>query len=307
MRILVVGAGATGGYFGGRLAEAGRDVTFLLRPARATQIRRDGLQIISPHGNAAVRPHVVTKDGIGGTYDVVLLTVKAYALDGALDDLAPAVGADTMIVPVLNGLRHIDVLIRRFGEKPVLGGVCLVATTLDPEGRIRQLAEFQELIYGERSGAGSTRIEALDREMQGVGFKARASDTILLEMWRKWILLATLGGITCLMRGTVGEIEAAPDGADFALRFLAEIVAVATAAGYKPGEDFLVRTRATVTAPGSAQVPSMYRDLQQGLPVEVDQIIGDMLARARRLGVPTPLLALAFTHLKIYQDRISAR
>src|SRR5579863_1436488 len=148
MRILVVGAGATGGYFGGRLAEAGRDVTFLVRPKRAAQLRENGLQILSPHGDVTLRPQLVTADRITGPYDAVLLTVKAFALDAALADVAPAVGPRSMIVPVLNGMRHVDTLIARFGEKPVLGGVCLVATTLDPQGRIKQLAEFQQLIYG---------------------------------------------------------------------------------------------------------------------------------------------------------------
>src|SRR5580698_4321262 len=306
MRILVVGAGATGGYFGGRLAQAGRDVTFLVRPKRAAQLQADGLQILSPHGDVTLTPKLVTADAIAAPYDAVLLTVKAFALEAALRDLVPAVGADSMIIPVLNGMRHVDALTKRFGEGPVLGGVCLVASTIDPQGRIRQLADFQQLVYGERSGEMSARVTALDAAMQGGRFVARASGAILQEMWEKWILLATLGAITCLLRGTVGDIEAAPGGAALALAVLDDCVAVATRSGYPPSAAFLERTRASVTAKGSASAPSMYRDLTQGLPVEADQIVGDMLARAQGFGIAAPILAAAYAGLSIYQKRIAA-
>jgi len=307
MRILVVGAGATGGYFGGRLAQAGRDVTFLVRPGRAEQLRADGLRIVSPHGDATLTPQLVTAGHIASTYDVVLLSVKAYALDRALDDLAPAVGTDSMVLPVLNGMRHLEVLTKRFGEEPVLGGVCVVATMLDDQGRIVQLADTQELTYGELDGVPSARVAALDSIMQGAGFKARASQAIVQEMWEKWVFLATLGGITCLMRGTVGEIEATPGGADLARQFFSECAAIATASGHPPDEGFTARIMATVTAPGSPLASSMYRDLQRQRSVEVDHILGDLLGRARHLGVAAPLLAAAFTHLRIYQQRLSAR
>lgn len=306
MRILVVGAGATGGYFGGRLAAAGRDVTFLVRPKRAEQLRADGLRILSPHGDVTLAPKLVTADAIAAPYDVVLLTVKAFALEAALRDLVPAVGPDSMIVPALNGMRHVAALTARFGEGPVLGGVCLVAAMLDAQGRIKQLAEFQQLVYGERGGEMSARVAALDAAMQGVGFVARASGAILQEMWEKWILLATLGAITCLLRGTVGDIEAAPGGAALALAVLDDCVAVATRSGYPPSEAFLERTRASVTAKGSASAPSMYRDLTQGLPVEADQIVGDMLARAQGFGLAAPVLQAAYAGLSIYQKRIAA-
>jgi 2-dehydropantoate 2-reductase len=306
MRILIVGAGSTGGYFGGRLAQAGRDVTFLVRPARAEHLRSNGLQIVSPHGDVTLTPTLVTAGNVAAPFDAVLLTVKAFSLDAALDDLAPAVGPETMILPVLNGMKHVDTLAARFGEKAIVGCVCKVATLVDDQGRIVQLSKLHELAYGELNGSPSPRTDRLDRIMQGAGFDARLSRTIEREMWEKWILLATLGGITCLMRGTIGEIEAAPGGADFSLRFLDEVAAVITAAGHKPSEAFLAGARAMMTQQGSAQTSSMYRDLQKGSPVEADQILGDLLVRARHVDVPTPLLAAAFTHLSIYQNRVSA-
>src|SRR5580704_12767233 len=141
MRILIVGAGAVGGYFGGRLAQAGRDVTFLVRPRRAEQIQDQGLRILSPyHGNFTVRPKTITAAQIASPYDIIFLSVKSYDLAAAINDLAPAVGQQTVIIPVLNGMHHMDVLTQKFGEHAVLGGVCFVATEIDSQGRIVQLA-----------------------------------------------------------------------------------------------------------------------------------------------------------------------
>jgi len=305
MRLLVVGAGATGGYFGGRLAEAGRDVTFLVREGRAARLRETGLRLLSPHGDATITPKLVTSGAIDGPYDVVMLTVKAYALDQAIEDIAPAIGPDSFIFPVLNGMRHIDRLVARFGDEAVLGGVCLVATTITQDGYIRQLGGMQELIYGERDGSETTRLAELDDFMKGGGFKAQASRDIMQAMWEKWVFLATLGGITCLMRGTIGEIEAVPGGAEHALQLLSECASVASAAGYGPNEAFLESRGSVLTAKGSALASSMYRDLQQGGPVEVDHILGDMLHRARESDIETPLLATAYTALKVYQTKLS--
>ena len=304
MRILVVAAGSTGGYFGGRLAEAGRDVTFLVRPARAEHLRAYGLQIVSPHGDVTLRPRLVTAGDISDPFDVVLLTVKGFSLDTALCDMAPAVGPNTMILPVLNGMKHVDLLHPRFGEKAVVGCVCKVATMVDGIGRIVQLSKPQELAYGEMNGMESPRIKQLDVFMQGAGFDARLSPVIEREMWEKWVLLATIGGATCLMRGNIGELEAAPGGADFVLRFFNEVVSVAKAVGRPPSEEFLADTRALLTAKGSTQASSMYRDMEKGRPIEAEQIIGDLLARGRQAKIPTPLLTVAYTHLVIYQARL---
>jgi len=304
MRILVVGAGSTGGYFGGRLAAAGRDVSFLVRAQRAEQLRATGLEIISPHGNLTLAPTLVTAGEIAGPYDAVLLTVKGFALEAALDDLAPAIGPETMILPVLNGMRHMETLAERFGRQAVAGCVCKIASHLDDQGRILHLTPLQELAYGELGGEPSARMARLDAVLQGAGFDARLSPAIEQEMWEKWVMLAALGGVTCLMRGNVGEVVATAGGTEFALGFLAEVSAIATAAGHPPGPAFLEQTRALLTQPGSPVASSMYRDLQKGRAVEADQILGDLLARGWRLGVATPLVAAAFSHLTVYQNRL---
>jgi 2-dehydropantoate 2-reductase len=304
MRILIVGAGAVGGYFGGRLAQAGRDVTFLVRPVRAKQLTRDGLRIVSPHGDAVLSPKVVSAEEIDTPYDLVFLSVKAYALEAAMNDFAAAVGRETMILPVLNGMRHVDLLTKRFGEHAVIGGVCLVAAEIDDQGRIVQLADVQRLVYGERNGESTPRLKTLDATLRGAGFDARLSSDIMQAMWEKWIQLASLGAITCLMRGTIGQIVAAPGGTELSIALLNESAAVASACGHKPSEDFLSRNAAAMTKTGSSLTSSMYRDLRKGTPVEADHILGDLIERGSVHGVATPLLKAALVNLRVYQDRL---
>jgi len=307
MRILVVGAGAVGGYFGGRLAQAGRDVTFLVRPSRAKQLRQNGLRITSPHGDVVLTPKLVTTEELDTPYDLVFLSVKAYALNAAMNNFAAAVGPETMIFPVLNGMRHVDLLTKRFGEHAVIGGVCLVASEIDNEGRIVQLADFQQLVYGERNGETTPRLQALDATLQGAGFDARLSTDIMQAMWEKWVQLASLGAITCLMRGTIGEIVAAPGGADLLLKVLDESAAVASACGHKASEALLARHAAVMTEPGSQLTSSMYRDLRKGAPVEADHILGDLIERGDAHGVTPPLLKAAFVSLRVYQGGLQKR
>jgi 2-dehydropantoate 2-reductase len=301
VKILVLGAGATGGYFGGRLAQAGRDVTFLVRERRAAQLRRDGLVIASPHGDAHLTPSIVTSDQLRAEYDLVFFTVKAYGLEQAVKDVAPAVGDNTLIMPVLNGMRHLDVLDDRFGQERVLGGLCAIAGTLDADGTVRQLADLQQVTYGDRQNPGSARVRAVHEQFSGAGFPTTLSDDIVQAMWQKWVFLASPAAISCLMRGTVGDVAAAPGGRAFANGVVDESAAVAAASGHPMPDDELDRIRATMTREGSPFAASMYRDLSQGYPVEADHIIGDLVARAHDHGVAAPLVAAAYTHLGVYE------
>lgn len=307
MRILVVGAGAVGGYFGGRLVQAGRDVTFLVRPKRAEQIKAQGLQIVSPrYGDLTVRPRATTAAQIVSPYDIILLSVKSYSLAAAIDDFALAVGPRTVIIPVLNGIHHMDVLTARFGAEPVLGGVCFVATEIDAQDRIIQLADFQSLTYGELDGKKTSRIEAVHDAFRGAGFDTAISADIVRDMWQKWVFLASIGAITCLLDGNIGEIVGVPGGADLSLSALLECAAIAGACGYPLSEAFLAEKRSQLTAPGSPLTSSMYRDLKEQALVEVDSILGDLIERGRKHGVSAPLLQAAFVRLTIYQRRRAA-
>lgn len=308
MRTLIVGAGATGGYYGARLAEADADVTFLVRPARAAKLAADGLNVRSPLGDLHLPdPPTVTADKLAGAgrFDLILLSCKAYDLDSAVADLAPAVGPDTAILPVLNGMSHLDVLDARFGAERVLGGSCAIAATLAPDGAIRHMSELCSITYGERDGSRSSRIEAVDALMRGLKFQPRLSDVILQEMWEKWVFLATLAGATTLMRAAVGDIVAAPGGTALITALHAECTSVAAASGFEPRAVVAERARAQLTAAGSTFTASMLRDIENRGRIESDHVIGDLIARGERLApeVPFPLLTAVYTGLKAYEAR----
>jgi 2-dehydropantoate 2-reductase len=302
MRILVVGAGATGGYFGGRLLQHGRDVTFLVREQRAAQLARHGLVIRSATGDVELaQPPTIMAADLHAPYDLILLSCKAYGLDQAMADIAPAVGADTAILPLLNGMRQLDLLDARFGAERVLGGQCVIAATLDAQGGVLHLNQSHSLTFGERDGSASERMRRMTRALADSGFDARPSATILQDMWDKWMFLASLAGITCLLRGSVGSIAAAPGGSAAALALLEECRAVAARSGHAPGEATLQRARHVLTETGSTLTASMLRDLQHGHAIEADHVIGDMLARADPQHAAPTLLSLVYAHLKIYE------
>lgn len=304
MRILIIGAGAVGGYFGAQLAAAGRDVTFLVRSTRARDLATQGLRIRSPRGDTLITPKLVRTDEVAAPYDLLLVSVKAYALMDAMEDFAAAVGPQTIILPVLNGMRHLDTLIQRFGAAAVMGGVCRIIAELDNDGRIQKMTDLQQLQYGELSGAVTSRLKHLDATLQCEGIEARHSTEILQAMWEKWVMLASIGAATGLLRGTIGDIAAVPGGAAVTLGLLQESATVASACGHPPSTAFLAEQTATLTAQGSPLTSSMYRDLLRGAPVEVDHILGDLLARGRAHQVATTLLQAAFVNLRIYQARI---
>ena len=310
MRVLVVGAGATGGYFGGRLAAAGRDVTFLVRPARAEALARTGLVLTGPGEDAHVpAPRTVTaaalRDGAAGPFDLVLLSCKAYDLDAALDDVAPAVGPETLVLPILNGLRHLDALDARFGAERVLGGSCSIVATLGPAGEIHRMNDLHLLIFGERDGARTPRIARVETLMAEAGFQARLSRDVVGEMWEKWVFLATLAAATASMRGSVGDILAAPGGRDLIEGLIAECRAVAAAAGHPPRDAFLAGARGKLLDPHSTVTASMLRDIENGARIEADHIVGDLIGRGRALAPDAgrPGLERAYTALKTYEHR----
>ncbi|MBR1123328.1 2-dehydropantoate 2-reductase [Bradyrhizobium lablabi] len=304
MRTLVVGAGAIGGYFGGRLLQAGQDITFLVRPKRTSELARDGLVIKSPGGDVTLKnPPTVQADKLNEKFDVVLLSCKAFDLDDAIKSFAPAVGPDTSIIPLLNGMLHLDVLDKKFGRERVLGGLCAIAATLNEKREVVQLAPMQSLGFGERAGGMSDRVRKIADVVAKGNFNGAPSENVMQDMWEKWVFLASLAASTCLMRTSVGNILAVPGGKDFLLGMLDECSAVASAEGYAPGGPFFQRTRGLLTTEGSPLTASMFRDVKGGFPVEADHVIGDLVARADAAKIPVPKLRTAYTHLKAYEKQ----
>lgn len=305
MRFLIVGAGAVGGYFGGRLIEAGQDVTFLVRARRAAELAGSGLIIRSHYGDINIsKPKTILAENLSSdqAYDVVLLSTKAYDLENAMTSFSAAVGAGTAILPLLNGMKHLDVLIQRFGSERVLGGQCVIAATLNQIHEIVHLNESHDLSFGERDGSLTSRVENIAAAMSKARFQSRLSRSILSEMWSKWVFITSAAGITCLMRSAVGDIVAA-GGSDLTLTLLSECAAVADKEGFPVSAASLERSRKMLTQAGSALTASMLRDIEHGSPIEAGQILGDMLARGQKHGLTTGLLRIAYVHLKSYEAR----
>jgi len=302
MRILVIGAGAIGGYFGGRLLQAGRDVTFLVRPRRAALLSKYGLSIRSRLGDFhEPTPPLVSTEGLAEPFDLIILSCKAYDLDGAITSFAKAVGPKTAILPLLNGMRHLDVLADRFGVERVLGGLCVISATLDANGGIVHLNDLHTIAFGELDGSRSQRIETIASALTGAGFDARLTDEIRQEMWEKWVFIAAAAGITCLMRAAIGDIVAA-GASDLATKLLNECAAIAAIEGFPPRQLPLEQARTILTAAGSPLKASMLRDIEGGMPVEGDHIFGDLLRRAVKSDEHS-VLRIAYLHVKAYEAR----
>ena len=307
MRILVLGAGGTGGYFGGRLAQSGADVTFLVRAPRAVQLDRHGLQIRSPLGDADFPVvHAVAEELKTLTtekpFDLVLISCKAYDLDSSLDAIAPAVGPQTTVMPILNGLLHYAALDARFGRERVLGGLCFISAMKGPEGEVLHLGKPASITFGERDDdPGSVRVRNFAQLCVQAGLDHLASPDINQQLWIKYSFLTALAAGTCLMRADVGTIVAGEGGGEFMHALYRECLAVAEAAGQPVPETSQAAALATLTQAGSPVKASMLRDLEAGQRVEAAHIVGDMLHRGLSSGLDAPLLAAAWCHLQAYE------
>lgn len=307
MKILVLGAGGIGGYFGGRLAQAGADVTFLVRPRRREQLARDGLVVQSPRGDFRMPVRAIESSQAAPGYDFVLFTCKAYDLDSAMEAIAPAVDASTAIVPMLNGLAHLERLDARFGGTRVMGGTAHINVMLKPDGTIWHGDLLQAMWFGERDRSRSPRALALDEAAKRAGIDGGLSEDIERDMWEKIVFLSALAATTCLFRGNVREIVGAPGGREAMVRAVESNRAIAAAEGHAPRPEAIERAIQRLTDPEGLWSASMLRDLEAGGQVEADHVVGWMLERARRHGIDDTILSLAFTHLKAYENRRAAK
>ena len=302
MKILMLGAGGVGGYFGGRLAQSGADVAFLVRPGRRDQLLRDGLVLRSPLGDAVTPVRALTADQVSPGYDLVILTCKAYDLDAALDAISPAMNGDCAVLPLLNGMEQLGRLDARFGAAAVMGGTCQINVNLGSDGVVTHTAPLNRLLFGERDRTRRPRAQALSALLAKTTIDWAWSDDIEQDMWEKMTFLAAFAAATCLFRGNVAEILAAPEGRALATRCYRDLVAIATAEGHAPRPPMLSWSLDRLTTPGP-QSSSMLRDLEAGRPVEADHVVGHALTLARAHGIDDTILSLAYTHLKTYEAR----
>ena len=303
MKILILGAGAVGGYWGAKLARAGFDVTSLLREKRAELVKRNGLVVKSPKGDFTVPVKVVTKGSEGGPYEVVIVACKGYDLPSAMDSIAPAVGANTVIVPILNGHIHFAALDARFGKEKVAGGLARIAGMLGPNGEILHSGS-SGVSFGERDGkpARASLVE-LDAACKKSGIEGGLNANINQDLWDKWVMLGSIASMCSAMRGTVGDIMESDDGSAIMSEILDECCKVAEAEGYKIDDKVAAGLRTGLTQKGGKNVASILGDIEKHGAVEGKQIVGDMLSRARKHGIAAPNLRFAYAHLQTYESR----
>ena len=302
MRYLVLGAGALGGYFGGKLIKGGADVTFLVRPARAAQLQRDGLVVKSQDGEIRTPAKTIQQGQVDGAYDVVLLCCKAYDLNGAMAAIAPAIGDQSVVLPLLNGVRHIDVLTETFGRQRVLGGLTVINAALMPDGTIQQSQlRINITAIGELDGRASPRCAAIKTALEAGGIPVQLSDNIIAAMWMKFFGFACNATVASLTRSRAGAIATSNAGAAFVSAVIEECTRAVTAEGYPPPADTPGLIRGLFSQPDSTYGPSMLIDIEDGRPTEGEHTIGDLMERASRRGVSTPILSAALCNLQAYE------
>lgn len=301
MKILVVGAGAIGGYFGGRLLEKGEDVTFLVREKRKRQLKEYGLVVESVHGDFTVNPKTILAGEDAGPFDVIMLSTKAYHLQAAIEDFRPYVSAHTMILPLLNGIAHLDILINEFGEERVLGGLCFIETTLGENGKVIQTSPIHNLVFGERSGEETERILKLRDAFSNTKASFIYSEQISAEMWNKYLFISLLSGATSLTRSPIGPIRETESGRVALKGIVTEVVTIMEKIGAPIGKEFIDVQLNKINEMGYDMKSSMQRDMEKGLPTEADHFFKYLLDYADKTQIHAPYLQLIYANLKIYE------
>jgi 2-dehydropantoate 2-reductase len=301
LRILIVGAGAVGGYFGGLWTEAGLDITFLVREGRRNAIASSGLTLVREGRELRTQPRVLVSSDIQAAFDIVFLTVPGQALAEAIADIRPAIGPGSAIISSLNGVRHFEALRAAYGDEVVLGSVVKCVTTLDDKGRIVELAPVAEISIGSWADGSSERFEAIRSCLAAGGITARVSAAIHEEIAEKWLMMVALGAANSLLGGTVGDINAEPYGAWAIQTLLDEAHRALVEFGMPPRPAALDALARTLGDTASRQTSSLYRNMLAGRAIEHEPIIGDMLSHVGDHS-NYPLLSAAYARLSVYES-----
>jgi 2-dehydropantoate 2-reductase len=303
MRFLVLGAGALGGLFGAKLLKGGADVTFLVRPQRAAQLRRDGLIVKSLDGEFRSEVNVVQQGQISEPFDVVLLCCKGFDLDAAIDSVAPAMGERSAVLPVLNGVRHLDALKERFGAQRVLGGLTGINAGLLPDGTIQQTpgARVTMNLIGELDGRASSRVNSVKAALVAGGIQADVVDDIVARMWNKFFAWACIAAISTLTRASLGFAAQTASGPAFASAVMDECTKIFDAEGYSPPREMMSMVRGVLSQTNTDSRVSMLIDMDERRPTEADHTFGDLVARAAKRGIAVPILTAALCNLQVYE------
>lgn len=301
MRILVLGAGGIGGYFGGRLVEKGEDVTFLVREKRKQQLEQTGMRIKSVHGDFVCHPQLITAKDSPTPFDVVLFSTKSYHLRQAIEDVKPFVGEHTAIIPLLNGIVHVEELQREFGEEKVMGGLCFIETTLNEDGEIVQTSPVHRLLFGEFNELNSERANKIAEIFSGTKASIMLSKQIEKEMWHKYLFITAMSGMTTLMRSPVGPIVESEGGMEFIRSLLKEAALIMKSHSAPIHDTIIDQHLETMSKQSYNMKSSMLRDMEKGVQIEGDHIQGYLLQLAEKYLVEAPILNAVYQNLKVYE------
>lgn len=301
MKALVLGAGAVGGYFGGRLVENGADVTFLVREKRRQQLAERGLHIHSVHGDYHFQPKLIIAGEGKEAYDVIFFSTKSYHFADAVESIRDYVGEQTVVIPLLNGIQHVERLQQTFGIERVLGGLCFIETTLNDQGDVVQTSPIHDLVYGEWAGGRSARVDALEQFFAGANARFRLSEKIQREMWQKYLFITVFSGMTTLMNAPVGPIRETEYGLALTRQLVEEVAQVMRAIGAPVADDIVEKQMEIFAKQSYPMKSSMLRDMEKGVQVEGDHLQGYLLKRAEEQNLATPLLQIVYNNLKVYE------
>ncbi|OFD50367.1 2-dehydropantoate 2-reductase [Bacillus mycoides] len=302
MRILVLGAGGVGGFFGGRLVEKGEDVTFLVRSKRKQQLEEKGLVIRSVNGDFSFQPKLITKEDRTSPFDVILFSTKAYHLNDATIDLKPFVGENTVIIPLLNGIAHLSLLQKEFGVEKVMGGLCFIETTLNDQGEIVQTSAANRLVFGEIKPQDSERIKRISKAFADTKASFVLSENITQDMWHKYLFITVMSGMTTLMRAPIGPIRESDGGREFIRNLFAESVQIMKAMEAPVKDNIIEEHMKTIDKISYDMKSSMQRDMEKGSFIEGKHLQGYLLNLAEQFLIEAPLLGAVYQNLKVYEE-----
>jgi 2-dehydropantoate 2-reductase len=301
--ILIVGAGAAGGYIGAQLVAAGRPVTFLVHPHTLARLASDGLRIRRGDRIQSFQVNAVTAADLQGPFDVIVVAVRTDAVESATSDIRNAVGPQTRIVPVMNGLRHLPLLTASFGNERVLGAATRLVTSLLPDGTINEVTAGIDMRIGQLDGGSSDALQRTVAALDVDNIAVRVSSDVIAAMWEKFAFITSTAVLTCLAGADIGQIAHADGGTSLAHNVLDEVLSVATADGYPLTDSARQGLTGILTDPTSDFGPSMFRDLSAGRPVEIS-VLTDLADHARTHGISTPLLDASVVVIDINNRRL---
>jgi 2-dehydropantoate 2-reductase len=303
MKIVVMGTGGVGGYFGARLAAGSADVTFIARGEHLQAMQRDGLKIMSANGDLTVKPIKASDDPASiGQADLVMVAVKLWGTEDAARDIAPLMGPNSAVVSWQNGVMAEDILVKHYGRERVIGGVSNIAALIEAPGVIRHNGAMARLIFAELDGKPSKRIDALAALCKQANVDHVVSDDITRAIWQKFIFLASFSGMTCATRLSIGPIRSDPEARAMLKAALQEVVAIGRAKGVSLPDDQAEQSLAWADNLPPTMVASMLGDLNRGNRLELPWLSGNVVKLGEELGIATPIHRFIYTVLKLHAE-----